>query len=134
MKGLDVKVPMGEIIEEMKRQAGEGWCCTRVYLKIRKGLSYILLGGFLYLSSTLFPYELVKEGKLPFTYEQVKNLSQNINLMMIVSCYAVNMLVFSQLIECYKWVSKNSEKTFTLLTHSISYLFLVVFGYGLAIA
>ena len=69
LKGLDVKVPMGEIIEEMKRQAGEGWCCTRVYLKIRKGLSYILLGGFLYLSSTLFPYELVKEGKLPFTYE-----------------------------------------------------------------
>ena len=48
---------------------------------MRTTVSYTLLAAFFYLVTVLFPYDLVKEGKLPFKYEDVKALTSNHNIL-----------------------------------------------------
>ena len=134
LKALDIQVPMEQIVEEMKHVYGEGWCCTKFILKVRKGLSYAILAGIFALSAKLFPYDLVKEGKLPFTYEEFRAVTHNRKLMLGMAVYGVNVVFISQVTECIRWVNRNHERLCAVLTHAVSYFFLLIFGYGLAIA
>ena len=133
-KALDIKVPMEQIVEEMKHVYGEGWCCTKFVLKVRKGLSYALLAAFFALCAKLFPYSLVKEGKLAFNYEEFRAVTQNRKLLLGMAVYAGNVVFISQITECIRWVNRNHERLCAILTHAVSYFFLLIFGYGLVLA
>ena len=92
---LDIKVPMEQIVQELKDHSDDSWCCTKVLGKVRTIVSYTLLAAFFYLVTVLFPYDLVKEGKLPFKYEDVKALTSNHNLLVTSGVFMAIVVVLT---------------------------------------
>lgn len=77
------------------------------------------------------PYEAVRDGKLPFKYEDVKGLLNNKNLIVTVGLFLSNIVVFNQVADAIRYLSRNRDSICAALQTAISYTFMLVIGYAL---
>lgn len=88
----------------------------------------------MYWCNRVFSYEAVSQGKLPFRYEDLKALLDNKNFIVTLGIIIGNIVIFSQLLGTMRWLSKNSDSIFSILTNAITYLFMLMVGYALVLA
>ncbi len=61
----------------------------------------------------IFPYDLVKEGKMTFKYEDLKVMLNDKKLILSVTLVLFNLMVFQQIGNCIRWLSKHKDSLCT---------------------
>lgn len=82
----------------------------------------------------VFPYELVKEGKLPFKYEDLKLLLNDKKLILTATLVMFNLIVFQQLTYSVKWLYKSKSTICGSLFTAFRSVIMLTVGYCLLLA
>ena len=82
----------------------------------------------------MFPYELVKEGKIGFTVEQLKTaLNDPVNLK-IFFAFILVFVATVILIDSLRWLNRNRESIVNALSGAIGLTFMILIGYCIFIS
>ena len=77
---------------------------------------------------------MVREGKLYFKYEDLKSLMNDKKLVFSITLVFFNLMVFQQIADCVRWLSKNRESCISTLYHAFAYVCMLILGYALVIS
>ena len=89
---------------------------------------------FYFLHRVVFPYDLVKQGKLPFTFKELDAFLKDPDVLYFVFAHIILFSLLTIFLDTLKWLIKKQDNICEVIVGGLSFTFMIILGIYLFMA